>query len=465
MGYDCVIIGAGLSGLAAGIRLAHFGKNVCICEQHTRIGGMNSYYSLAGHELETGLHAITNFAAKSEKSRPLNRLLRQLRIPYDALMLREQNYSEIRFPGNTLRFTNDFDDFAASVRDNFPKQIDGFLKLDKYIREYNELDLQASSASANRILQEYISSERLREMLRCPVMYYGSATADDMDFTQFALVYKSIFHDGLSRPAGDGIRTLLNLLKERFLDCGGELRTSCRISGIETRDDGITLITSKERRIEAAKVLSSAGLVETMNLCESLPPEQKKVPKGELSYLESMAVFDKSDTEACRGKETIIFFNTNDTFIYRQPKAAYDTASGIICFPAHFQFHDDDIVPEPSVRVSTLANHKVWENITDISKYKSEKQKAATALFKTAEEITGMRNIESSAVLTDLYTPLTITRFTGRHHGSIYGSPHKLRDGRTHCPNLFICGADQGFHGITGAMLSGITIANLYLLV
>ncbi|HEY0947484.1 MAG TPA: FAD-binding protein, partial [Opitutaceae bacterium] len=28
--YDVAIIGAGMSGLAAGIRLAHFGKKVCI---------------------------------------------------------------------------------------------------------------------------------------------------------------------------------------------------------------------------------------------------------------------------------------------------------------------------------------------------------------------------------------------------------------------------------------------------
>lgn len=37
--YDAVIIGAGMSGLAAGIRLAHFGKKVCIFERHNAPGG------------------------------------------------------------------------------------------------------------------------------------------------------------------------------------------------------------------------------------------------------------------------------------------------------------------------------------------------------------------------------------------------------------------------------------------
>jgi hypothetical protein len=30
--------------------------------------------------------------------------------------------------------------------------------------------------------------------------------------------------------------------------------------------------------------------------------------------------------------------------------------------------------------------------------------------------------------------------------------------------NLYLCGTDQGFLGIVGSMLSGITIANRYLL-
>ena len=36
--YDTVIIGAGMSGLAAGIRLAYYDRRVCILERHTTIG-------------------------------------------------------------------------------------------------------------------------------------------------------------------------------------------------------------------------------------------------------------------------------------------------------------------------------------------------------------------------------------------------------------------------------------------
>ena len=45
MKYDVIVIGSGLSGLAAGIRLAMFDKKVLIIEKHTVVGGLNSYYT------------------------------------------------------------------------------------------------------------------------------------------------------------------------------------------------------------------------------------------------------------------------------------------------------------------------------------------------------------------------------------------------------------------------------------
>lgn len=65
---------------------------------------------------------------------------------------------------------------------------------------------------------------------------------------------------------------------------------------------------------------------------------------------------------------------------------------------------------------------------------------------------------------TDMFTPRTVLHFTGHLAGAIYGASRKVRDGRTHLANLFLCGTDQGFLGITGAILSGITMANVHVL-
>ena len=71
---------------------------------------------------------------------------------------------------------------------------------------------------------------------------------------------------------------------------------------------------------------------------------------------------------------------------------------------------------------------------------------------------------DAALLATDMFTPTTVARYTGRIDGAIYGATEKRRDGRTHLSNLFLIGADQGFLGITGAILSGISMANLHCL-
>src|ERR1041384_3906997 len=105
--YDAVIIGAGMSGLAAGIRLAHYDQRVVILERHTTIGGLNSFYRLDGRNYDVGLHAVTNFSPKGAKRGPLARLLRQLRFSWDDLGLVPQIGSSIAFPTARLEFSND----------------------------------------------------------------------------------------------------------------------------------------------------------------------------------------------------------------------------------------------------------------------------------------------------------------------------------------------------------------------
>ena len=114
--YDTIIIGAGMSGLAAGIRLAYFDQRVCILERHTTIGGLNSFYRLRGRNYDVGLHAITNFTPKGTQTGPLARLLRQLRFALGRFCAVAATRLEIAFPGVPLRFNNELDDAPRRSR-------------------------------------------------------------------------------------------------------------------------------------------------------------------------------------------------------------------------------------------------------------------------------------------------------------------------------------------------------------
>ncbi|MDR3317471.1 MAG: NAD(P)-binding protein, partial [Puniceicoccales bacterium] len=190
--YDSVIIGAGLSGLAAGIRLAQFGKEVLVLEKHNIIGGLNSFYSRFGRKIDVGLHAITNFVKKGIFKSPLSKLLRQLRIPYDLLGLCEQNFSKIILNDKVAKFNNDFPFFESEIARLFPQSIDAFKKLVQKIKDfdpYNNDPIQ--DMSTRRILSSLLDdNHELEDMLLLPTLYYGSARENDVTWKQFVILFR-----------------------------------------------------------------------------------------------------------------------------------------------------------------------------------------------------------------------------------------------------------------------------------
>jgi len=351
---DTIIIGAGLSGLAAGIRLAYFDQNVCIFERHTTIGGLNSFYRLRKRNYDVGLHAVTNFAKRGSKRGPLSKLLRQLRMSWEDFDLCEQNGSSVVFPGATLRFTNDFALLETEIAEQFPHQIDEFRRLDQFLRDFNELDLSQRAVSARQTVGEYLSDHKLIDMLFCPLMFYGSARADDMDLNQFVIMYKSIFLEGFGRPY-KGVRPIMKALVRKYKELGGQLKLRAGIDEIlveNGRAIGVRLDDGTE--VTANQVLSSAGLAETATLTgDQLPIDQADLQAGVVTFNEMIDVIDAEPADLGHD-QTIIFYSEQEEFEYKQPDQPCDLKSGIICSPNYFQYGKR--LDEGIVRVTALAN-------------------------------------------------------------------------------------------------------------
>ncbi len=458
MKYDTIIIGAGLSGLSAGIRLAYYEKTVCLLERHTTIGGLNSFYRLRRRDHDVGLHAVTNYAEPGSKSGPLSKLLRQLRLRWEDFSLVPQSGSSIVFPGCTLRFTNCFNDLLTQIRENFPGQQDAFQKLLTRIDAHDPLRLDREPLSARRVVAEYLSEPLLVEMLFCPLMFYGSATPRDMDFNQFVIMFKSIFYEGFGRPF-EGVRLILRNLVKKFRSLGGELRLRSGVHKINRRGSRAVSVTLDDgTELEGENVLSSAGSAETMQLCDELPGNLPPTKPGEISFVETIFSLDRQPVELGHN-ETIVFYNDAPLFHYENPAEPIDLHSGIICSPNNFAY--DRPLEEGRIRITALANPQYWFSLKD-DEYVASKEQWCGRIVDSALRYTP--DFRPHIVDTDVFTPRTIRKFTGHINGCVYGAPEKVVDGRTHLENLYLCGTDQGFLGIIGSMLSGISIANAYLL-
>lgn len=458
---DTIIIGAGMAGMASAIRLLMFGKKVMIVEKHSISGGLNSYYKRGKREFDVGLHALTNTIKPHDRGKPFHKILKQLRITIDDFKLSPQRYSLIQFPEHTLRFTNEFEDFVTSIHQNFPNEVDGFLKLTEHIKNFNEVALDNKSFMAKDVVRSFIKNDELIEMIFCPLLIYGSAWENDMDFSQFAIMFKSIYFEGFSRPDG-GVRTIIDLLLKKIENLGGEIKFKHQVTKILKSETGKIsgVILNNDTHIECREILSTIGRFETLKLLhENLEVKPEQI--GKLSFTES--IFITKDKPHTLGTDaTIIFYNNRPKYLYRSPIEFIDHESAVLCFPNNFQ---KDTLEEGWLRVTSMANFNLWNELlkTDRKAYLDKKEWVGNQNLELLKKV--LPEFQGEYLFKDVFSPTTIVRYTGHLGGAVYGSPEKIRDGKfLEAEGLYLAGTDQGFLGIVGAMLSGISMTNLHLL-
>ena len=235
----------------------------------------------------------------------------------------------------------------------------------------------------------------LREMLLCPVMFYGSASEHDLDWASFSVLFRSIFLEGLSRPRG-GIRVVIKHLVRRFKELGGEIRLRAGVKQIVSDNDrAVGVILDDGTEISARQIISSAGVNETLRLCpcesgvagveRSEPPASSS---GKLTFIESICTLDCQPRELGYD-ETIVFYNSSEKFNYAQPTDLADLTSGIVCSPNNYCYTDGPGKVEPAegtVRLTALANYDRWMALAP-EEYQAQKHLWHERLLETAATV------------------------------------------------------------------------------
>ena len=462
--YDAVIIGAGMSGLATAVRLGMYGKKVLVLERHNSPAGLNSFYARGQRKYDVGLHALTNWVPEGTKGTPLVKILRQLRIKREELDLCPQFGSRVVMGGKTLRMDNDFEHLLADVADQFPRAVDGFRALDQWITALDEAALQEHGGSARALLAEKINDPLLRDLLLIPTCFYGSALEDDIEVSQFAIMWRSLFREGFARPF-IGVRQVVRILLDRCREHGVERRMKCGVKQLVVQSGRVTTLQLDDgSEVTAEQIYSSAGAVETARLRSDALPQVREADIGRLGYAETITTYEPSFFERAGWRDTIVFFCDAERFSYRSPNDLVDPQSGVICLPNNYDYGAGRHLDESWLRVTALANHDRWCALSEAD-YQAQKQ----VWWQRLQEVacrhlpalpTGVQMPTPTSI--DMFTPRTVRKFTGHLQGAIYGAKVKQRDGRTDLANLYLIGTDQGFLGVTGAMLSGISMANLH---
>ena len=281
-----------------------------------------------------------------------------------------------------------------------------------------------------------------------------------MDLGQFVIMFAAIFKEGMFRPAGtikDFIHTLSNLYTKQ----GGQIRKNCGVKQIIIQNNNITGVELDSGTIiECDHLLSTIGHHETLSLIND-ESETGSACSKRLGFIETIYQLPQKTSAHLPKNTTIIFYNNSSNFRYQKSSDYADYSSGVICFPQNFTGLKD--VDSIEVRSTHLASYSKWKTISiDRENYLAQKKHVALNSSRTLEKLIG--KFHHNTVYSDTFTPLTIERYTSKIEGAIYGSPSKVKDGHLGYNNLFLAGTDQGFLGIIGSMLSGVSIVNRHIL-
>ncbi|MCI5183015.1 MAG: hypothetical protein D3921_10980 [Candidatus Electrothrix sp. AW1] len=252
------------------------------------------------------------------------------------------------------------------------------------------------------------------------------------------------------------------MLLKQYGKFGGEIRFRTSVAEIIKKEDkvqGLRLQNGKE--VTADAVLSTVGIPGTAKLSGWDLDIDRYI--GRMTFMESISMLPEPQLPPELSERTILFYSLNNELKYHCPASALDPSWGVICFPDNFQGLEMKNDAPVQVRVTNAANYSLWQQAAvDKEQYRQLKEKCGQQSAAAVSQILGPYN--QGAVFQDSFTPMTIERFTEKRGGAVYGSPIKIKSGKTPFENLFIAGTDQGYLGIVGAMLSGVTVVNQHLL-
>lgn len=271
-----VVIGAGISGLSAGIYAARSGFDVTILEQHIVPGGLSTSWSRKGYYFEGGMHWLTG----SKPNLPMNKVWKELGA------LQENNPIENRDPlytlfdenGKTVALYRNLSQMKDELIRYAPEDKSRIKKMYRDIKAFSKFympifDVRGCKckepvkvdipgligmlpavlkvpALKNISYKEYVAkfkNKNLRHLLESTIGYRYNALS-------FIYTLGSFASGDCGYPAGGSVRMATNML-EKYKSLGGKIEFRTKAENIHVEDGKVTKVITDKGEFEADAVI------------------------------------------------------------------------------------------------------------------------------------------------------------------------------------------------------------------
>ncbi len=323
-----IIIGAGMGGLAAALRLRHMGFDVVVIEKQQRPGGRSNVLQEQGFRVDIGPTILVMKDTFEETYRAIGQDINQ-RIKFVSL---DPNYRIYYHDGTYIDLYNSMAKLAAEcerVEPGVTTRLFRFigeaakkyeLGMDFVARNYDRITDLANPSAALRLVQtgayqnlfaqagKYFKTDKLRKAFTFHSMFLGLSPFDAL--AMYSLITYADLVEGMQYPMG-GIYSIIEDMVKLAGEMGVTIRTGTPVEEIIVeggRARGVRLAGGEVVRADI--VVSNADLVYTY----------KKLVPAQYRRIYTDARLDRMDY-ACSGY--LLYLGVDKTYPHMRHQALY----------------------------------------------------------------------------------------------------------------------------------------------
>jgi phytoene dehydrogenase-like protein len=437
MPKSIIIIGAGISGLAAGCYARMNGYNTQIFEMHSSPGGLCTAWQRKDYLIDCCVHWLVG----TKPNAPFYRIWQELGMiqgktilyPDEFFSLEDQNGKIFHFYTNVDQLekhmkelapedTKVIEEFSGAIR-----KLCGFdMPVEKPQALYSPLDYakvmvrMGSKANEyrkwNKISINEFSSRFQNQLLR---QAFQLVWPKEMAMAFFLITSAELHEKSAGYPMG-GSSGLVDSLEKRYLGLGGTINYKSGVEKIlaeNNRAVGVSLIDGKEYKAEY--IISAADVYATLfgMLDGKYLDEKTKSYYNNRPFFQPLVFIGLGINRSFEDAPKIL----SGTLLHLD-KPIMIAGKEQNWLPVRMHNYDPSLAPRGKtlLTIAIESEFHYWESLRqDLPKYKAEKEKIAIAVVSALNK--RYPGLSSQLEMWDVATPYTFYRYTGNWQGGYEG--------------------------------------------
>ncbi|MBP6335255.1 MAG: phytoene desaturase, partial [Bacteroidia bacterium] len=436
-GDTCIIVGAGIAGLAASIRMSMSGRKVIILESNAFVGGKISEKRIGDFRFDIGPSLLT----KPEYISELFTLCGKNSEHYLQFEKLDNLFRFFFTDGTSIDLFSDRAKLQEELLDKTEEPFENITEVLKASELIYELTHEVFLERSLHKIRNYFNKATLKGLLRFykvrtfeTMHHYNSRKLSDQRLVQIFDRYASYngsnpfkapatlnvinhfeLNEGAYFPVG-GMQAIVSALHKLADDCGVQIQTNTRVDEILVQNGKVSGVRIADKVLESSCVICNVDISTAYNKLLPSVSKPQFVLKQEGSS--SAVVF------LWGLKKVFAEVGLHNTFFGNDDKSEYDSIfekQEVSDDPSFYLYNSS--LKNPSDAPPGMSNWFVMVTAPSDSgqDWKLIVQKVRLHVLRKIQELLG-ENIEEYIGVEEVLTPLHFAKHTGSWNGSIYGS-------------------------------------------